>query len=49
MDILALLQCLKPALTTTTVRQMSRIILALLTVTGRITMAEIARWSDDDV
>ncbi len=47
MDILALLQCLQPALTATTVRQMSRIVLALLTMTGRVTMSGIARWSGD--
>jgi len=47
MDILALLQCLQPVLTATTVRQMSRIVLALLTMTGRVTMAGIARWSGE--
>ena len=47
MDILALLQCLQPALTTTTLRQMSRIILALLTMTGRVTMTGITRWSGE--
>ena len=45
MDILALLQCLHPSLTATTVRQLSRIVVALLTMTGRVTMAGIARWS----
>ena len=47
MDILALLQCLQPALTTTTLRQLSLIALALLTMTGRVTMTGIARWSGD--
>ncbi len=47
MDILALLRCLQPALTATTVRQMSRIILALLTMTGRVTMLGISRWTGD--
>jgi len=47
MDILALLACLHPCLPTTTIRQLSRIILALLTMTGRVTMAGIARWSGD--
>ena len=47
MDILALLQCLQPSLTATTVRQLSHIVLAILTMTGRVTMAGIARWSDD--
>jgi putative transposase len=47
MDILALLTCLQPSLTATTLRQMSRIVLALLTMTGRVTMAGIARWGGD--
>ena len=47
MDILALLQCLQPCLTATTVRQLSRIALALLTMTGRVTMTGIARWGGD--
>lgn len=47
MDILALLQCLHPCLTATTVRQMRHIVVALLTMTGRVTMAGIARWSGD--
>ncbi|MDQ5853451.1 MAG: transposase [Chloroflexota bacterium] len=47
MDILALLQCLQPCLSATTVRQLSLIALALLTMTGRVTMTGIARWSGD--
>ena len=47
MDILALLTCLSPCLSPTTVRQMSRIVLALLTMTGRVTMTGIARWSGE--
>ncbi len=47
MDILALLTCLQPCLTATTLRQMSLIALALLTMTGRVTMTGIARWSGD--
>src|SRR5438128_2620677 len=47
MDILALLQCLQPVLAATTVRQLSRIVLALLTMTGRVTMTGIARWSGE--
>ena len=47
MDLLALLQCLHPGLSTTTLRQLSLIALALLTMTGRITMTGIARWSGD--
>ncbi len=47
MDILALLQCLQPYLSATTLRQMSLIAQALLTMTGRVTMTGIARWSGD--
>jgi putative transposase len=34
-----------PALTRTTVRQLSRIVLAMLAMTGRVTMRGIARWA----
>lgn len=44
MDILALLACLQPALTPTTLGHLSCIAQALLTMTGRVTMAGIARW-----
>lgn len=46
MDILALLQCLGPYFTTTTLRQMSHIITAILTMTGRVTMLNISRWTE---
>jgi putative transposase len=45
MDIVALLQCLRPHVTTTTHRRLSRITLALLMMTGRITMLGISRWA----
>jgi putative transposase len=45
MDIVALLHCLRPHVTTTTLRQLSRIIPALLVITGRITMLGISRWA----
>lgn len=45
-DILALLQCLTPVMTATLLRQLSRIILALLAMTGRVTMLGIARWGE---
>lgn len=45
LDILALLQCLAPTLQTTTLHQFSRVILAMLVMTGRVTMLGIARWS----
>ena len=45
MDIIALLQCLQPTLTATTIRQFSRIIFALFAMTGRVTMLGISRWA----
>jgi putative transposase len=47
MDILALLQCLHPTLSLTTVRQFSRIVTALLAMTGRVTMLGLARWTGE--
>ncbi len=46
LNILALLQCLAPVVTPTTLRQFSRIILALLAMTGRVTMLGISRWTE---
>ena len=45
MDIVPLLACLLPTLSATTVRQFSHIIVALLTLTGRVTMRGLARWT----
>jgi len=45
MDILALFQCLHPHVTATTLRQFSRIALALLVMTGRVTMLGLSRWA----
>jgi putative transposase len=45
MDIVALLQCLQPHVTTTTLRQFSRIAWAMLVMTGRVTMLGISRWA----
>jgi DDE superfamily endonuclease len=45
MDILALLQCLQPTITKTTLRQCSRIVLAMLVMTGRVTMLGLSRWA----
>jgi len=45
MDILALLHCLQPAVSSTTLHQFSRIVVALLAMTGRITMLGISRWA----
>jgi len=45
MDILALLQCLHPAVSRTTLRQFNRIVGALLAMTGRVTMLGLSRWA----
>ena len=44
-DILALLQCSDTCLKATTLRQMGRIITAILAMTGRVTMLGISRWA----
>lgn len=43
--ILPFLLCLQPEVTLTTIRQLSRIVLALLAMTGRVTMLGISRWT----
>lgn len=43
-DILALSQCLCPHINATTVGQLSRIIAAMLAMSGRVTMLGISRW-----
>ena len=45
-DILALLQCIAPLISKTTLRQLSRVILGMLMMTGRVTMLGISRWTD---
>jgi len=45
MDIGALFHCLQPCVPSTTLRQLSRIALALLVMTGRVTMLGISRWA----
>ena len=45
MDTVALCQCLKPYVTATTLRQLSRITFALLVMTGRVTMLGLSRWA----
>jgi len=44
-DIVAIFPCLCPHLNATTVRQLSRIIFALLAMTGRVTMLGLSRWA----
>jgi putative transposase len=45
LDIVALLQCFQPFVAAMTLRQFSKIILALLAMTGRVTMLGISRWA----
>jgi putative transposase len=45
MDIVALCQCLQPHVTATTLRQCSRIALAMVVMTGRVTMLGLSRWA----
>jgi putative transposase len=45
-DILPILLALSPALPTTTCRQLHRIVVAILCMTGRITQLGISRWTD---
>ena len=44
-DIVALLQCFQPFVKATTLRHFSKIIVALLAMTGRVTMLGISRWA----
>lgn len=46
-DILSLLQCLLPQINATTMRQLNQIIIAMLAMSGRVTMLGIARWTGD--
>jgi len=46
MDILSLLACFQPLVASVTMRRFSTIVPALLTVTGRVTMLGISRWTD---
>jgi DDE superfamily endonuclease len=45
MDILALCQCLQSHVTATTLRQLSRMVWAILVMSGRVTMLGISRWA----
>lgn len=44
-DILTLLQCLLPEIKVTTMRQLNQIIIAMLSMSGRVTMLGISRWT----
>lgn len=45
LEIVSLLACLRPLLSGTTIRQFSRVVLALLSMSGRVTMLGISRWA----
>jgi putative transposase len=45
--ILPFLLCLQPEVTLTTIRQFNRIALAMLAMTGRVTMLGISRWTGE--
>ena len=47
MDILALLQPIEDSLSKATLRQMSRVIFAMLAMTGRVTMLGLSRWAEE--
>jgi putative transposase len=47
MDILALLQPIEDSLSKTSLQQMSRVIIAMLAMTGRVTMLGLARWAGE--
>jgi putative transposase len=46
MDILALFQPIQNSVSKTTVRQLSRIIVAMIAMTGRVTMLGLSRWTE---
>jgi putative transposase len=46
MDIISLLVCLEQSVDRTTLKQLSGIIVSLLTMTGRVTMLGISRWAE---
>lgn len=47
MDILALLQPIEDSLAKASLRQMSRVIIAMLSMTGRVTMLGLSRWAGE--
>ena len=46
-DILSLFSILHPHLSTTSLRQFSGVVLALLAMTGRVTMLNLSRWTSE--
>lgn len=45
-DILPLLECFAPYVSSATIRRLGQIILAMLTMSGRVTMLGMSRWTD---
>src|SRR5262245_11177773 len=45
-DIMALCACLSQCLESTPLRQLGRVIEAMLSMSGRVTMRGVSRWSD---
>jgi putative transposase len=45
-DIVALLHCLTPYLSNTTMRQLKQVVFAVLCIPDRVTMLSIARWTE---
>ena len=45
MNIVALLECIQPYLSNTNLRRMNRIVVAMLSMTGRVTMLGLSRWA----
>ena len=46
-NILTILSCLNGCLDTTTLKRLKTIVTAMLTMTGRVTMLGVSRWTDD--
>jgi putative transposase len=46
MNILALLQPIQNSVSKTTIQQLSRLVLAMLAITGRVTMLGLSRWTE---
>lgn len=46
-DILSLLQCLTPEMSATRIGQLERIVVAMLAMTGRVTMLGLSRWAGE--
>ena len=46
-DLLSLLSVLHPYLSTTSIRQFSRVVSALLAMTGRVSMLNLSRWTSE--